>query len=120
VLLDLYPSQQLSQEVTIEDAKRAIEIMKYYLMQVGYDYESKTLDIDRITTGITSSQRSRIFAVRDTILRLENKFGKMIPIEEIINELEGKMSESEIEEALNELNIKGEIFKPRRGYVSRT
>ncbi len=111
---------RLSQEVTIEDAKRAIEIMKYYLMQVGYDYESKTLDIDRITTGITSSQRSRIFAVRDTILRLENKFGKMIPIEEIINELEGKMSESEIEEALNELNIKGEIFKPRRGYVSRT
>jgi len=110
---------RLSDEVKVEDAKRAIDIMKYYLMQVGYDYESKTFDIDRIATGISSSQRSKIFAVRDTIIQLESRLGKMIPIEEIEDELEGKMSKTEIEEAINELNIKGEIFKPRRGYISR-
>lgn len=111
---------RLSQEVSLEDAKNAIEIMKYYLMQVGYDYESKTFDIDKATTGITSSQRSKIFLVRDTIAELESKLGKMIPIEEIETELEGKLTKQEIEEAINKLNAQGEIFKPRRGHVSKT
>ena len=111
---------RLSKVVTKEDAKIAIDIMKYYLMQVGYDYESKTFDIDKATTGITSSERSKIFTVRDVITRLESRLGKMIPIEEIENELEGKMSKEEIDEAITKLNSQGEIFKPRRGYVGKT
>jgi replicative DNA helicase Mcm len=103
-----------------EDAEIAIDIMKYYLMQVGYDYESKTFDIDRITTSITSSQRNKIFTVRDVITQLEGSLGKMIPIEEIENELEGKMDKNDIEEAIDKLTSQGEIFKPRRGYVGKT
>ncbi|MFC1710757.1 minichromosome maintenance protein MCM [Nanoarchaeota archaeon] len=111
---------RLSDKVSIEDAKSAIEIMKYYLMQVGYDYESKTFDIDKATTGITSSQRSKIFLVRDTITKLESRLGKMIPVEEIENELEGQLTKDEIDDAINKLNSQGEIFKPRRGYVGKT
>ena len=103
-----------------EDANIAIEIMKYYLMQVGYDYESKTFDIDRVTTGISSSQRNKIFTVRDTITQLEATLGKMIPIEEIENELEDKMTKEEIDDAIDKLTSQGEIFKPRRGYVGKT
>ncbi|MFH1801635.1 MAG: minichromosome maintenance protein MCM [archaeon] len=110
---------RLSDKVEIIDAKRAIEIMKYYLMQVGYDYESKTFDIDRITTGIPTSQRSRIIAVRETIYHLENRLGKLIPVEEIEKELEGKISPLEIEEAINKLQSSGDIFKPKRGFVQR-
>ena len=44
---------KLREVVTREDAKISIELMKYYLMEVGYDYESKTFDIDKATTGIT-------------------------------------------------------------------
>ena len=111
---------RLSKKVTINDAKRAIEIMKYYLMQVGYDYESKTFDIDKIGSKFSSSQRNKIFLVRDAITQLENRLGKMIPIEEIEKELQGKLDKNEIEEAINKLNTHGEIFKPRRGYVGRT
>ena len=111
---------RLSEKVSVEDAKNSIEIMKYYLMQVGYDYESKTFDIDRIATGITSSQRSKIFLVRDTITELENRLGKMIPVEELEKELEGKLTADEIEEALIKLNSQGETFRPRRGFVSKT
>jgi len=111
---------RLSEKVTLEDAKISIELMKYYLMQVGYDYESKTFDIDKATTGITSSQRSKIFLVRDTITQLESKLGKMIPIEEIEEELEGQLTKDEIDEAISKLNAQGEIFKPRRGYVGKT
>ncbi|HTY43664.1 MAG TPA: AAA family ATPase, partial [Patescibacteria group bacterium] len=108
---------RLSPVVTREDSKRAIDIVKYYLMQVGYDYESKTFDIDRISGKFTSSQRGKIFTVRDVITNLENKLGKMIPVEEIEKELEGKMKKEEIEEAINKLNSEGTIYIPRRGYV---
>lgn len=111
---------RLSDKVTTDDAKRAIDIMKYYLMQVGYDYESKTFDIDRGTGGMPASQRNKVFVVRDVITQLESRLGKMIPIEEVEKELEGKMSKDEIEEAITKLDISGVIFRPRRGYVGRT
>jgi replicative DNA helicase Mcm len=110
---------RLSEKVTVEDARRAIDIMKYYLMQVGYDYESKTFDIDRISGTFSSSQRNKILTVRETIIELESKIGKMIPVEEIENELEGRLKKEEIEEAIDKLNAHGEIFKPRRGYVQK-
>lgn len=111
---------RLSNRVTIEDAKIAIELMKYYLMQVGYDYESKTFDIDRISTGIPTSQRSKIVTVRETIHNLESKLGKLIPIEEVEKELEGKITKLDIEEAIAKLQASGDIFKPKRGYVGTT
>ncbi len=111
---------RLNKRVTKEDAKRAIDIMKYYLMQVGYDYESKTFDIDRISGKFSSSQRGKILTVRDAITDLEQRIGKMIPVEEIEKELEGKMKKEEIEEAMNKLSSSGDIFSPRKGYVSRT
>ena len=111
---------RLSGLVELEDARRAIEIMKYYLMQVGYDYESKTFDIDKGTGGMPSSQRNKVFTVRDAITHLESKVGKMIPLEEIEKELEGKMTKDEIDEALTKLDISGVIFKPKKGYISRT
>jgi len=111
---------KLREVVTREDAKASIELMKFYLMEVGYDYESKTFDIDRVTTGISSSQRSKIFTVRDTVINLESRLGKMIPIEELEAELDGKLTKDEIEEAINKLASQGEIFRPRRGFVART
>ncbi len=111
---------RLSQKVTKEDAKRAIGIMKYYLMQVGYDEETGTIDIDRISGKFSSSERGKIFSVRDIIFSLENKLGKLIPIEEIEKELEGKMKKYEIDEALIRLETNGDIFRPKKGYVSRT
>jgi len=111
---------KLRNNVNKEDALNAIDIMKYYLMQVGYDYESKTFDIDRISGKFSASQRGKILNVRDIIIDLENKLGKMIPLEEIEKELEGKMSKEEIDTALNKLSNSGDIFSPRKGYISRT
>lgn len=110
---------RLSNTVTKDDAKKAVEIMKYYLMQVGYDYESKTFDIDRIGSKITSSQRNKVFTVRDLITELEDKIGKMIPVEEIEKNLDGKLSKDEIEDALIELEKNSIIFKPKTGYVQK-
>jgi replicative DNA helicase Mcm len=110
---------RLSEIVSIEDSRVAIEIMKYYLMQVGYDYESKTFDIDKITLGRTASQRGKVFLVRDIISELEGKVGKLIPVEEIENELEGKLKPDEINDAITELVKHSIIFEPKKGYVQK-
>jgi replicative DNA helicase Mcm len=108
---------RLCKKITLEDAKNAIDIMKYYLLQVGYDYDSNTFDIDRISTGMSSSKRNKIILVKNTIINLENDFGKMVPIKEIEKTLEEKMKEEEIYEAIGKLQETGDVFKPRRGYV---
>jgi len=111
---------RLSKNVTKDDAKVAIDLMKYYLMQVGYDYESKTFDIDKATTGMTSGRRSKILNVLHKITELEDRLGKMIPLEEIEKELEGQMNSVEIEEAVIELKKRGDLYEPRKGYISKT
>jgi len=110
---------RLSKKVTKEDAKLAIEIMKYYLMQVGFDQETKTFDIDRIATGVSTSQRGRIILVRETLSRLENRMGKLIPLEEIYKELEEKMPKEEVDDSVQKLKQTGDIFEPKKGYVQR-
>ena len=108
---------RLSEEVSRDDARESIVLMKYYLQQVGYDYESKTFDIDRISGKFSSSQRTRIFTVKEVITVLEGKMGKMIPYEEIEKELEGKMGKDELEEIINRLVKDNEIYKPKKGYI---
>jgi len=110
---------RLSNKISVADAQNAIEIMKYYLMQVGYDYESKTFDIDRVSGRFSSSQRNKVFTVRDTITELEGRMGKLIPVEEIEKELEDKLTKEEIDEAITKLDINGVIFRPKKGYVQR-
>lgn len=110
---------RLSEKVTKDDAKIAINLVKYYMMQVGYDYETKTFDIDKIVTGVTTSQRGKIITVREILAKLESKLGKLIPIEELKKELHSKLTEKDLEEALDKLALSGDIFYPRKGYVQR-
>ncbi|MBI5148921.1 minichromosome maintenance protein MCM [Candidatus Pacearchaeota archaeon] len=110
---------RLSKKVTKEDARRAIDIVKYYLMQVGFDSETKQFDIDRIATGIPASQRSKIILVREAITRLETRLGKLIPIEELEKELGEKLDNFAIKEAIDELNRSGDVFIPRKGFVQK-
>ena len=75
---------RLSNKVTKKDAKRAISLVHYYLTQIGMDIETGEFDIDRISTGVPAAQRSKIAQVKEIIVELENKVGKIIPIEEIV------------------------------------
>ena len=110
---------RLSKKVTRDDVKRAINLTKFYLMQVGYDYETKQYDIDKIVTGISTSQRSKIILVREALARLESRIGKLIPVQEIEKEMEGKLKPEDIQDALGKLNISGDVFIPRKGFVQR-
>ena len=76
---------------------------------------------DRITTGITATQRSTITIVREVIVELENKIGKTVPIEDIVRESEEKgIKADKVDEAIEKLKRSGDLFEPRRGFIQRT
>ncbi|MBI4159227.1 ATP-binding protein [Candidatus Woesearchaeota archaeon] len=111
---------RLSKKVTRVDAKRAIRLLRHCLMQVGIDPETGQFDIDRMSTGISSSQRSRIVVIREIISELDKKLGKNIPIEEIIAEAAEKgIDESHVQESIEKLKREGEIFEPKVGVIGK-
>ncbi len=111
---------RLGKQITKADARRAINILRYCLEIVGLDPETGKIDIDRISTGITASQRSKIVIIREIIYDLEESIGKSIPLEEIINNAAEKgIQQEQVEEVIERLKREGEVFEPRRGFVSR-
>ncbi|MGC9309220.1 MAG: minichromosome maintenance protein MCM [Candidatus Nanoarchaeia archaeon] len=109
---------RLSKQVEKKDALAAIDLVRYYLMQVGYDDETKTIDIDKLS-GNPASKRGKIQIVRETIESLENRLGKLIPIEEVEKALQDKMKQTEMDEAIDKLIRAGDLFRPKKGYIQR-
>lgn len=111
---------RLSDKVLRKDAKKAIELLHFSLSEIGIDPETGKIDIDRITTGISTSQRSNIIIIREIINSLEDKIGKTIPIEDIVSEAEIKgIAENVVEEVIEKLKRSGDVFEPKRGFVQK-
>lgn len=108
---------RLSQEVKVEDAKRAISIIDQYLRRVGMDRETGKFDIDIIATGISHSQHERMRSIIDLIKRLCNEsVDGNASRSDIISEAEIEGLESrKIEEALDRLKRNGQIYEPTHG-----
>ena len=120
VIGHIHPSIRLSDKATKRDAKRAIELVQYCLMQIGLDKETGKIDIDRIATGISASQRSHIVIIKEIINELEGKVGKTIPIDDIIEEAKNRgIDEDKVEEVLEKLKRVGEVFEPRRSFIQK-
>jgi replicative DNA helicase Mcm len=108
---------RLSQDVTPQDAKKAIYIIDQYLRRVGMDRETGRFDIDIIATGISHSQHDRMRIIMDIIKRLgdESKDGNASR-GDIIRESEIDGLESrKVEEALDRLKRQGQIYEPIHG-----
>lgn len=109
---------RLSEKVTKADAKRGIDILHYCLSEIGVDPETGKIDIDRISSGITASQRNKIVIVKELIEELEEKIGKTIPLDDLVKEAEEK-GIKDIDEVIEKLKRSGDIFEPKRGFIQR-
>ncbi len=110
---------RLSDKVEVQDAERAINVMRYSIEQLGYDYETGKIDIDR-TEGVPASQRSKIHTILDIIDMLEKRLGKPVPKEEIITAAEEQgIKVEDAEDILRRLKAEGSIFEPRLNYIER-
>ena len=110
---------RLSDEVSVEDARRAIGLLMYFLEKVGYDPETNAFDIDRFGGKHTTPQRNKIFMVLQKIIELEEKFGEQIPIEELEVAFKDKFNEIEFDKMLIQLEKDSMVYRPSRGFIAR-
>ncbi len=111
---------RLDDKVRREDALTAIELLRSCLMDVGFDPETGQIDIDRMSSGITASARSKIVVVKEVINEFDSKGMKVIPVEEIMAAASAKgVDESTVEEAIEKLKRSGDLFEPKKGHISK-
>ncbi|MBR9681683.1 MAG: minichromosome maintenance protein MCM [Candidatus Altiarchaeota archaeon] len=102
------------------DAKRAIDIIKYTLYQLAFDIETGKLDIDKLEGGIAASKRNKMMTMMNIIRDLENQFGKTVPKAKVIESAETQnISIGEVERMIDELRTRGHIIEPKQGYIER-
>ncbi|MAH42399.1 AAA family ATPase, partial [archaeon] len=108
---------RLKKQVDIEDAERAINLMKYSLVQLGTDAETGEIDIDRIESGVSTSQRNKIKEVMEMIRTLQKDVGKVVSVQDLKAEAE-EQGIGNIDDLLEKLKQEGMVFVPRVGYIS--
>jgi replicative DNA helicase Mcm len=108
---------RLSNEVTLEDTDRAIEIADYYLRKVAS--EGGVLDIDMLATGTSHSQRDRIVELMGIIKDLSSGTSSgSVEIDEVLDEAEARnLDISKVKADLDKLVRQGTLFKPRSNRI---
>ncbi|MDD3084000.1 MAG: LAGLIDADG family homing endonuclease [Candidatus ainarchaeum sp.] len=112
---------RLKDVVELEDAERAIRLVRRSLEETVTDPETGKIDIDIVTSGLTHSKQNAISVTLKIIKDAMAEGIDMVPIEQVITEgMEKGLDESKINSALEDLEKKGEIYKPRHHFVKPT
>jgi DNA replicative helicase MCM subunit Mcm2 (Cdc46/Mcm family) len=112
---------RLKDFVELEDAERAIRLVQRSLEETVTDPETGKIDIDIVTSGLTHSKQNAISIVLKVIKDAMAEGIDMVPIEQVMAEgMEKGLDENKINSAMEDLEKKGEIYKPRIHFVKPT
>lgn len=111
---------RLSSEVSKEDINYVMSLIHESLKQSQVDPETGKIDISLINMGVSTTQVSLASLVTDVIIELSAS-NKVIPIQDIVDAVSRKGSYPihMIDEVLEKIKRKGDIFEPRHGFVQR-
>ena len=103
---------RLSNEVTSDDADRAVRIVEYWMGKVAG--EEGRFDIDIIQTGISQSQREQIISLRDIIDELAGPEG-VADYEDIVRLAQERgIPPAKVDSWLKRWSQEGEIYSPAK------
>src|SRR6267143_3119859 len=103
---------RLSEEVTSDDAERAVRIVEYWMGKVAG--EEGRFDIDIIQTGISQSQREQIISIRGIISELAGSDG-VADYEDIIRLAQERgIPPAKVDSWLKRWAQEGEIYSPSK------
>lgn len=111
---------RLSDRVTVEDANRAISLIKTSLRDAGFDIEKGKVDVDLFMTGIPRSQREKHLRLMKIIEELEEKYGGAAPLEQIFQMADSeKIDRRFVDWVISEEKKRGHLYEPKQGMISR-
>ncbi len=108
---------RLDTVVRVQDAERAIRLMMASLMQLGYDMETQTFDVDRLEGGVTSSKRTRMNKLLKILEDLQKDY-KEVAIDDLKAEAENQGIE-DADRIIEELDKLGMIIYPKPGFIRK-
>ena len=110
---------RLSNEVTIEDAKRSTQLTSDCLKQIGVDPETGNYDIDYIVAGEWKSKKDQIQILKSSLVRLAfDAKGNDILMESVLQRAkEMGVQESHARELLEMIHQKGGYIDKGMGYI---
>ncbi len=108
---------RLSNVVTAEDARRAIELFKASMEEVLKDKETGVLDYDILTTGETKSVREKMKIILNIIKHYTAEYDA-IAEDDVVEEAKQYNIEPDVaRDIIEKLKRQGEIYEPRPGYL---
>lgn len=111
---------RLSEELTVEDAEKAIDLFRASLKQMGIEDESGKPDIDMLMTGHSRSQREKFRKIMEIIDELEEDYGEGAPIGAVKEEARAEGIDREfVEEMIEREKKKGRLYSPSEELISR-
>ncbi|MDK2853270.1 MAG: replicative helicase Mcm [Thermococcaceae archaeon] len=115
-LSEAHAKMRLSEIVTKEDARAAIELMEYTLRKTAMDEEGN-IDVSILEIGKSSKKINKMDKILNIIKELQDLEDYGAPREEIIKEASKHgIGKSEVEKILEELKANSMIYEPRSGY----
>ncbi len=111
---------RLSEEVTVEDAEKVIDLFRASLRQMGIEDESGKPDIDMLMTGHSRSQREKFRKIMEIIEELEEDYGEGAPIGAVKEEARAEGIDREfVEEMIEREKKKGRLYSPSEELISQ-
>ena len=111
---------RLSPVVIEDDARRAIKLLQTSLQQLGLDKDTGLIDIDKIESGTTSSQRNKIRIILDVVDSLTKEVGKVIPLEDVLAAAGNEgINDSDAMEVIERLKRDGQLMEPKYKHLQK-
>ncbi|NJE26684.1 helix-turn-helix domain-containing protein [Thermococcus sp. MV5] len=115
-LSEAHARMRLSEVVTKEDAKAAIELVEYTLRRTAMDEEGN-IDVSILEVGKSSRKINKMDRVLSIIKELQDFEDYGAPRDEVIKEASRQgISRTETEKIIEELKANSMIYEPRSGY----
>ncbi len=112
---------ELEDMVTIEDANRAIDLLKIMLQEVGMDVRTKKIDIGGVLQGKPASERTQMEKVIAIFKRLCGPENKEVAERSVLDELaKVDIDANEGTRLIQSLQRNGQIYERSPGKYSLT
>jgi len=110
----------LSSKVTEEDAQAAIELVEASLRMVAFDSVTGKIDIDRLVSKMSASQRSSSDIILKVMKDMEAEGTSVVSEEELIRRVESMgLPRDRAEKVIVKLSDEGILFNPAPGKWKR-
>jgi len=112
---------RLSEEIKMEDVKRAEELVGRAMQDVGMDPESGQMDADVVETGMSKSQQDRTDWLFEFIATKGPEYDTGVPIDVVKDKAEEEgFSPGKVDYSIKKLKTKGELYEPKTDHLRAT